>query len=52
MQVDTNWYWNKHTQQHVITLPTITIIHPLLEVNVVIDFYKTPEIVCNRTKAK
>ena len=22
MQVDTNWYWNQHTQQHVITVPT------------------------------
>ena len=28
MQVDTNWYWNQHPQQHVITVPTRTILHP------------------------
>ena len=28
MQVDTNWYWNEHPQQHFITVPTRTIIHP------------------------
>ena len=25
MQVDTNWYWNQHTQQHFIKLPAQTI---------------------------
>ena len=28
MQVDTNWYWNKHPRQHVITVPTLTILCP------------------------
>ena len=28
MQVDNNWYWNQHPQQHVITVPTCTILHP------------------------
>ena len=28
MQVETNWYWNKHPQQHVITFPTRIILHP------------------------
>ena len=28
MQVETNWYWNQHTQHHVIKFPTRTIIHP------------------------
>ena len=33
MQGDTNCYWNQHTQHHVITVPTCTILHPRLEVN-------------------
>ena len=28
MQVDTNWYWNKHPQHQFITVQTSTIIHP------------------------
>ena len=28
IQVDTNWYWNQHPQQHVITVPKCTILHP------------------------
>ena len=28
MQVDTNWYWNQHPQQHVVTVSTRTIFHP------------------------
>ena len=27
-QVDTNWYWNQHPQQNVITVPTCIIHHP------------------------
>ena len=38
MQVDTNLYWNQHPQQHVITVPTRTILHPRLEVNPITDF--------------
>ena len=30
MKVDTNWYCGPHPQQHVITVPTRTIIHPRL----------------------
>ena len=37
VQVDTNWYWNQHPQQHVNTVPTHTILHPRLEVNAVGD---------------
>ena len=25
MQVDTNWYYNQHPQQHVVTVPTRTV---------------------------
>ena len=37
MQIDTNWYWNQQPKHHVITVSTHTILHPQLEVNVVID---------------
>ena len=37
MQLDINWYWYKHPQQHVITVTTLTILHPRLEVNAMID---------------
>ena len=31
MQVDTNWYWNQQPNNHVITVPTRTILHTQLE---------------------
>ena len=49
MQLDTNWYWNQYPQQHVIIVPTRTILHPQLEVNAVAHFHTIPKIVCNRT---
>ena len=52
MQVDTNWYWNKQPKQHVITVPTCTILHPQLEVLAVTEFHAIPTSVCNRTQAK
>ena len=52
MQVETNWYWNQHPQQHVITVKTHTIFHPQLEVNSVKDFHAMPKSVCNMTQAK
>ena len=52
MQVDTNWYWNKHPQNHVITVTTRTILHPRLEFNVVTYFHTTPKRVCTRRQAK
>ena len=52
MQVDTNWFWNKHPILHVITVPTRTILHPQLEVNTVIDFHAIPTSVCSRTQEK
>ena len=44
MQVDTNWYWNQQPKQHVITVPTRTILHPQLEVNAVIFFTPYPQV--------
>ena len=52
MQVYTNWYWNKHPQHHVTTVPTRTIIHPRLEVNAVTYFHAIPKSVCTRKQAK
>ena len=52
MQVDTNWYWNRHPKQHVIAVPTFTILHPQLEVNSVTDFHAIPKRLCTRTQAK
>ena len=52
MQVDTNWYWNQHPKNYIITVPTCKILHPQLELNVVTDFHDTPKILCNRTQAK
>ena len=52
MQVDTIWYWNQHPQQNFITVPTRTIIHPLLEVNAVTDFHAIPKSIFNMTQAK
>ena len=43
MRVDTNWYWNQYPQQHVITLPTGTVLHPRLEVNAITDFHAIPK---------
>ena len=42
MQVDTNWYWNQHTQQNVITVSKRTILHPRQEVNAVTYFHGLP----------
>ena len=50
--VDTDWCWNQHPQQHVIVVPTRTILHPRLEVNTVTDFHTIPTRVCTRTQAK
>ena len=52
MQIDTNWYWNQQPKHHVITLPTLTILHPQLEVNAITDFHAIPTSVCSRTQAK
>ena len=49
MQVDTNWYWNQQPKNHVITVPTCTILHPQLEVDAITDFYAVPTSICSRT---
>ena len=52
MQIDTNWYLNQQAKQHVITVPTRTILHPQLEVNAITDFHAIPTSICSKTQAK
>ena len=52
VQVDNNFYWNQHPQQHVITVPTRTILHPQLEVHEVTYFHAISKIVCTMMQAK
>ena len=51
IQVDTNWYWNQQPNNHVITVPTRTILHPKLEVNAIKDYHAIPAGICSRTQA-
>ena len=39
MQEDTNWYWNQQPNNHVITVPTRTILHPQLEGYAITEFH-------------
>ena len=52
LHLDNNWYWNKHPQQHVITVTTHTILHPRLEVISVKYFHAILKRLCNRTQAQ
>ena len=52
MQVDNNWYWYQQPKQHVITVPTLTILHPQFEVNAVKHFHTISTTVYTRKKAK
>ena len=52
MQVDTDLYWNKHPQYNVISVPTLTIIHPQSEVNAVTYFHVITKSVCDTTQGK
>ena len=50
MQADTNWYCNQQPKNHVITVPTRTILHPQLEVDAITEFHAIPTSVCSRTQ--
>ena len=52
VQVDNNWYWDQHTQQYFITVPTLTILHPRLEGNEITDFPEITKSLCNSTQEK
>ena len=52
IQMDTNCYCTQQPKDHFTTVPTCTILHPKLEVNVITDFHTIPTSVCSRTQAK
>ena len=52
IQIDTNWYCNQQPKHYVITVPTRTILHPQLEVNMITDFHAITTSICSNTQAK
>ena len=46
IQENTNWYWKKQPLQHTIILPTRTILHPRLEVIIIIYVQEIPKRLC------
>ena len=52
VQVDSNFYCNQQPKQHVVTVPTLTIIHTKLEFNAVTYFHAIPTSAFTRTQAK
>ena len=52
MQENTNWYWNQQPLQHTTIPPTRTILHPRLEVIIIIYVQYIPKKLCIRNEAK
>ena len=52
VQEDNNWYWKQQPLQQTIIVPTRTIIHPLLDVNIIGCVQDIPKNICGRNKAK
>ena len=52
MQYNTNWYWKPQPLQHIIIVPTRTVLHPHLEVIIIIYVQDIPKKICARSKAK
>ena len=52
MQKNTNWYWKQQPLQHTIIVPTRTILHPRLDVIVIIYVQDIPKNICSRNQAK
>ena len=50
MQEITNWFWDQHKQQKVMTVPTRIILHPKLDVTKISDIHDIPKTVCNMTQ--
>ena len=51
IHLNTNWYLVQHTQQHVIKVPTRTILQPRLGFNPKTDLHDIPKVVCYTTEA-
>ena len=52
MKESTDLFWDQHTQYQFITVTTLTILHPKLDVTTIIDIHDIPKSVCNGTQAK
>ena len=52
MHESNNWYWEQQPLQQTITVSTLMIIHPHLDVVVIIDVQGIPKNICNSIKAK
>ena len=52
IKIYTNWYWKKQPKHHVLTVTTLKIVHPQIEVNAITDFHAIPTSVCSKTQEK
>ena len=52
MQENTNWYWKKQPLQKNIIVPTLTTLHPCLDVITIRYVQDIPKNTCSRIKAK
>ena len=52
VQEYTNWYWKQQPLQQTIIVPTRKILHPHLDVIIIIYVQDIPKNVCNRIQAK
>ena len=52
MKENTSWYWKQQPLKHTIIFPTLTIIHPSLEVIIIRYVQDIPKKLCGRSEAK
>ena len=52
MQENTNWYWKQQPLQHIIIVPTRTILHPRIEVIIIRYVQYIPNKLFGRIKLK
>ena len=52
MQENTNRYWKHQPLQHTITFPTLTIIHPYLDVIIIRHVQDIPKKICSMIQAQ
>ena len=52
MQENTNWYWKQQPLQQTIIAPTLTIIHPCLDVIIIRYVQDIPKNIFSRNQAK
>ena len=50
MKETTNWFWAKHPQHQVITVPTRTTLYPRVDVTSITDIHYIPKSLCNMTQ--